>query len=871
MTTVQLHPHFVAARSYADVSSVVQLLKEPIDDANFKTKDDAPYLPAPYTSTIHMGEAVGGLSYPAQPLSLEQQSATLTATAKEVHAPFAKDAHLPSKLSLFPSYEAKAVPKDEDFTLFSSSLSSNSQMRNSWRSKSSTLLSLSDANSSQRKVLCIWDLDDTLVTSGVSGARQNSVFRDSELVALFRSAGKTARHLFLSQGSIDDVLEKPCGRLSCLRPFLERTRGRTGSRRASGGSAGGPSLAPVAPSKDVKKERPSIAKLLCCGAGSQIKAQPSFAPSVAGEREASNGKKAASSGSNDNDLRYFAPGTVVVRLSTLWDRCEAVEDAAFLTDPTASPTCCSPFHGELDEKAERPGRWLILRPEVWGITLASMGAFFPPSRTTAFVNGKIYRKMDVVWSLAMSGEWDSVLFIDNNLSELGVVRCGQQISDLRDLSRQRNAHRFFQSNYLFLATSAKLRELELRYGRDVTRPPNAAALSPSVKDKQQTSSCDQQMQKVVAVTGTSTNVSATARKSSIAEETDDLSPSKSATVSSFGGTDSSGARNDILESIDAGHNLFAKRRSSLWGAGTNRAASDVLFVNASGGDNAPPHPDAAPILVPQRRQRSNSSNFSVGSDCFSLTLSSFSAYRPYPSGDGDIETATVTPLNSTMRSSKQSCKHVDLVVVNLHMPSEAYRQVLTTAYTRSDRQHSMECTTIDPDRYVGQPLFAGNRSCTDEQYMAIFKCFQEAESALFQLIDEDMRANGFVNVSKASRWVPDTRVVHAPVRMRPTSVPHMLHFYKSFFEELEEWLDSALQHTGDMKVSRILLREVQRQYYVLQRALPFIDPYLTGDLSGVLFDICITGGRIPRSLLKQLKKMITKTRARIQSEHKKRR
>ncbi|KAG5470615.1 hypothetical protein LSCM1_01861 [Leishmania martiniquensis] len=861
MSAVHLHPHFVAACSYADVSSVVKLLKEPIDDADFKASDDAPYLPAAFTSTIHLSDTLSGLTHPMRPSPLEQRSANRTVTEKAVHAPFESDALMPSNPSRLPSGEAYAVPKDEGATPFSPSPLSNVQMRNDSCSKRSRLPSLAGAKPQQPKVLYIWDVDDTLVASGVSGVRQNPVFRDAELVALFRSAGDNARHLFLSQGSIDDVLDKPCGRLSCVRPFLERTTGLYGGRRAGDDSVGGSS---AAPGRGVTVGRSRAACVLCCGASSQIKAPRPSALSAAGDRDASNGNRAARSGFKDDDLRHLGSGTVVVRLTTVRGRRETAEDAAFLDDPSASPTCSHSFEGVLDERAERPGRWLILRPEVWGITLASMSTFFPPSRNTAFVNGKLYRKMDVVWSLAMSSAWDSVLFIDNNLSELGVVRYGLQMSDLHDLRRQRNTYRFFQADYLLLATSAKLHELELQYGRDVTKPPETTELSPSVEDMPHRSSGDAQAQKATAVTLPSGSASTTVGKTSNAEETGDLTPSKSTTASSCGGPDSAGVHQGGVGSIDVGYTSSERRCSSLWDAAANGVASDVNSVNASGSDSALPHPDAAPPLVAQSWHGSSSSHPSVNVDGLSPRLPCISHHPPHREGDGSLETAAIPPLNATKRPPKHSCRDVDLVVVNLHLPSEAYQQVLTAARTDSSGQRSMQRTDSVLDRYVGQPVFVGDRSCTDEQYRAILKYFQEAESALFQLIDEDMRANGFVDVSKASRWVPDTRTVYAPIRVRPTFVPHLLNFYKPFFDELEEQVVLALQHTGSTRASRLLHKEAQRLYYTLQRALPFIDPYLTGDLGCILFDICITDGSVPRSLLEQLKKTIAKTRACIQ-------
>ncbi|CBZ29605.1 conserved hypothetical protein [Leishmania mexicana MHOM/GT/2001/U1103] len=870
MSTVQLHPHFVAACNYADVSSVVGLLKEPIDSGDFKTNDDAPYLPSAYTSTIHLGDALGELSYPTHPPSPRRRTSNLTTGAKTVHTSFATDASVPSKRSPLSLIEVHVGSEDGKAAPFLIQPSQASPTPSSSRLRLSHGPSLNGVEARRPRVLCIWDVDDTLVASGARGIRQNTVFRDSELVELFRSAGDTARHLLLSQGSIDDVLEKPGGRLWCVRPFLERTTDFTGDGRARAGDTGRSSPAPASSSKGVKKGK-SFANFLRCGGVSRTKVQPASRSSLTSHTDASNGGRSASDRLNEHDLRHFASGTVVVRLATVREGSEKVEDSAFLDDPSASLTCKCTFNGQLDDKAEQQGRWLILRPEVWGITLASMNTFFPPSRNTAFVNGKVYRKMDVVWSLAMTSEWDSVFFIDNNLSEVGVVRYGLQMSDMHDLRRQHKVYRFFQADYLLLATSAKLRDLGLRYGRDVTKAPDTAELAPSLEDKQNRSTWGQQAQKAAAAAATSSSSSTVISKGSNAEEASESKLCKFVAVSSSGSAGTTGSQTSGVTSSDAGLYASWKGCSSMRGPGANGVADDVKIVKSKEGDSAPPHPDATSPLMAQRRHRSSNSYPPVEAECLSLRLPSFPpCHRLHEGGNGDLG-ASVTTANAMMRSPKLSYKDVNLIVVNLHMPSEAYRQVLTTARASSSAQRSMQRANSHLSRYVGQPVFAGDRSCTDEQYKDVLKYFQEAESTLFQLIEEEMRANGFVDVNKASRWVPCTRMVCAPIRIRPTFVPHMLSFYKPFFEEVEERLVETLQRTGGSSASCVLHTEAQRQYYILQRVLPFIDPYLTGDLGRILFDVYTTDGSIPRSLAEQLRKTVARTRERVEPLQKKRR
>ncbi|GET91554.1 hypothetical protein, conserved [Leishmania tarentolae] len=862
MSTVQLHPHFVAAGNYADIRAVVGRLRDPIDSGGFKTNDDAPYLSSAYTSTIHLGEALSKLSYSTSTPSSRYRISNVTASAKTVHPPFAKDAPEAPKRSP-PLIEANAGPGDKNTTPF---LIPSPQMSPTPTNSGLQLCHcppLRGAETRQPKVLCIWDVDDTLVASGVSGVRQNTVFRDSELVELFRSAGNTARHLLLSQGSIDDVLEKPGGRLWFLRPFLERTTGFAGDGRARTGDTSGFSSVPALSHGGMKKGKSFFANFLRCGGGIQTKVQPASASSVTRHRDVLNGNRGTNDSPSKHDLRHFAPGTVVVRLANVRERSETVEDSAFLEDPTALPTCTRTFNGDLNDKAEQHGRWLILRPEVWGITLASINTFFPPSRNTAFVNGKVYRKTDVVWSLAMTGEWDSVFFIDNNLSEVGVVRYGLQMSDMLELWCQRKVHRFFQADYLLLATSAKLRDLGLQYGRDITRPPDTAEMAQSLEDERNRSSRGQQAQKAATVSATSSSSFATASKSNNAEEVSESTRCKSAPLSSSGSADSTGSRTRSMTSSDTGRYACWKGCSSMRGSGINSVADDVKIVNSNEKDNTPPHSDVASPLMARRQHGSIHSYRSVDAECLPPTLPSFSCHRLHGTDNGDSG-ASVTTGSSMMYFPKATYKDVNLVVVNLHMPSEAYRRVLTTARTNSSGQCSVQRADSHLNRYVGQPVFVGDRSCTDEQYTNILKYFQETESTLFQLIEEEMRVNGFVDVSEGSRWVPDTRMVCAPIRTRPTFVPHMLNFYKPFFEELGERLVAVLQRTGGSNASCVLHTEAQRQYCILQRVLPFIDPYLMGDLGRVLFDMYTTEGDVSRSLAEQLKKTIGRTRDRIQ-------
>jgi hypothetical protein len=826
MSFVDIHPHFVSARGYDDLKTVVGLLKDPIDDDDFERPDNAPFLPQAYTSTIHITDSLNGLASTSSSASRNASMAgkakldkVVVSTADDAHAPFGDNNTGIERSPLAANLEngsrgpfATTVPKSN------APPASTTEFRIRHRASSY------HRTARQPKILCVWDVDDTLVATGVSGVRQNLVFKEPELLSLFRSAGPNTRHLLLSQGSIDDVFEESGGRLRCIQKFVQRAppapetgRRSTPSAKASGNGSSA--------THSKQKEKSFFTSMLRCGAGKQTKEQPSSSSA------AKNDNRGVCS-TDEHDMRHFAPGTVVVRLSSVHDRSEQPTDAAFLTNPAKQPTCRRTSTVPLDEKAERMGRWLILRPEVWGITLAPMSTIFPPSRCTAFVNGKVYRKMDVVWSLAMTGEWDSVFFVDNNLSEVGVVRYGMQMSDVLNLRSGRQVWRFFQSEFLLLAASAKLREMELRYGRDVTKPPPQQQANE--QDKRSNKNAADKAAKQKDGDAKSAESSGELRVKSAgtgsgdgAGEGGELTPSKSTPSSSIddGACDSKLPRHRSRRATEAPPEVHVD------------VEEEIQIIDRADSTSSPAMPgDLA-------------GGSSTHSECLSLASAS-----PQHSKE-------LAPRFPT--TPAQSSKDVDLVVVNLHMSCEVYRRVLTAARTNSDGQRALLREGSLPPRFVGQPVFIGDRSCTDEQYDAILKYFQETESGLFQLLEEEMRSKGYVDLNMGKRWIPKLSIVNAPIRRRPTFIPHMPQYYTPFFDEVEERVVKGLQKLGGTSASCTLHSEAQRQYFALQRLLPFIDPYLTGDLGRILFDIYIVDGNIPRSLAEHLKKILNRTRERI--------
>eukprot|EP00796_Vickermania_ingenoplastis_P001595 gene1595-972_t len=246
------------------------------------------------------------------------------------------------------------------------------------------------------RVLCLWDIDDTLLSSGDYGVRQNLMFEEHQLLGLFRSMPRT-RHLLLSQGSVDDVFLEP-GRLAFLRNFFLSEKFEDG---------------------DTDEEEDQFAETNnwfgCCSSGPPIHL-------------------------------------------TKVDSCR-------------KELSCDKWDawGPHDRESN-PVRWLILRPGMWGISLARLSSMIPPSGRTAFVDGKYFRKLDIAWSLAASGNWDRVFFVDNNLCEVGIIRYGMSYSTAASTLERRRADKVFLADFTLLKASAKLYAVEREKGRRITYP-----------------------------------------------------------------------------------------------------------------------------------------------------------------------------------------------------------------------------------------------------------------------------------------------------------------------------------------------------------------------------------------------------------------
>ncbi|ORC88260.1 uncharacterized protein TM35_000171320 [Trypanosoma theileri] len=277
----------------------------------------------------------------------------------------------------------------------------------------------------RKRVLCVWDVDDTLVSSGPSGVRQHPLFTEEELTGLYRNL--KARHLLLSQGSIDDVFAPGgLGKLQYLAPFF----------------------LPQTAAMSAKKSKVNVG----CGGFFTSCGRPNTArqtnSNTAIDKSSSGIKKKKKGEGKDNDEDKDA-GADIVRIATLRAPPEQPEDTElFFSEDKKPPRCSSEV------------RWLVMRPSLWGISLASLSNFIAPSEHTAFLDGSVFHKMDVVRSLAASGLWDVVFFMDNDLTELGLIRPGLGIDDYYRMKSVGKLLRFFQGDYLLLEVSAALEEKE---------------------------------------------------------------------------------------------------------------------------------------------------------------------------------------------------------------------------------------------------------------------------------------------------------------------------------------------------------------------------------------------------------------------------
>lgn len=729
-TNVIIDPHFFIVREYSDIKYIVNRVKTdviplrhtwlrvdedgvlPVSEvSNFRKSNT--FLSSVLTSTkvdrqcCHQHE--GQTTSPPPP------SATTASSSETVPLP-------PPRLER--AEPLPAGPPNDGALPFSSSLHFSDRGPPPKRPDTDLPTASPSPTAKKRSILFLWDIDDTLVASGAEGLRQNPVFSDTQLATLFRAAGPRARHLLLSQGSIEDVFAAG----GCLRSVEQYFNLELASEIA----------------ERCKKEKERVGTfggLFPC-MGTKLRKSP------------------VGRGTNFEE-------TVVVRLGTIRGSSEAPGDADFLYDPTKQP-------GTKDAD-DYDVRWLILRPSTYGITLACLNALIPPSPHTAFVNGRQFHKIDVAWSLACSGHWDTVFFMDNNLSELGVVRYGMQMADMQQLYSSRRVFRFFQSEFLLLAASAKLLQLPRGHGRNVTKP----------------------------MGGTSATTS-----------------HSSASLAS--------AENTHLRRAVITNGRIPKPDDGVTTVALTGAACTVSELSSS-----------TEFTMPPSKTTDKSLSDVKGAQKDAVSCEPGSLERVSPTTQGP------------------PAKNVALVLVHFHMPAEEYRRTLLGNLLAPNGQVR---TTATFAASVGQPTFMGDSSLSDDQYEALMTLFRYEESMLYQLMEEDMRSLGYVDMGWHSQWVPNVHMVCRPVYRRPVNVLHMRDFYRPLITEVEKnVVEPLISGGGSADVSAVVRAEANHLYQKLLRECPLIDPGFVYWLAEELFLLHLFEGNLTKGHGESVRRQIKRT------------
>lgn len=290
----------------------------------------------------------------------------------------------------------------------------------------------SSSSVSSPRVLCFWDIDDTLVTAGDLEPRQHLMFEESQLLRLFESMPTSTRHLLLSQGSIDDVFAEGIGPLYFLRKYFFNFSSSVVLQNHAEQKSTNEEVDEGQRRRKEDVEKPkndsnfhrSRGSLSCCSSLGCVK---------------------------EYSFKHCNFSYVPIHLTRV--------------DSSSKELSCGSCNvwGTQDQEGNAV-RWLLLRPGLWGISLARLSSLVPPSPHTAFIDGKLFKKMDIVWSFAASGYWDKVFFIDNNLCEVGIVKYGMSYHNASGLLERRRADKVFLSHFSLLRASESLFRMEKERG-----------------------------------------------------------------------------------------------------------------------------------------------------------------------------------------------------------------------------------------------------------------------------------------------------------------------------------------------------------------------------------------------------------------------
>lgn len=648
------------------------------------------------------------------------------------------------------------------------------------------------------KILCIWDIDETLVCTGSRGVRQNPVFRESDLLNLFQKVSGSTRHLLLSQGSIDDVFESHnnLGRLQYLRPFFAKGTNEQ-----------------VAAPEATRPERHVDPELESAGVRG-----------IFGCTKSATKVKTASSAPKrrKTDPTTFEEGTVVVRLSVVGSPPETEQEADCLFDPNVEPQASDV-------------RWLILRPGMWGITLSSLSNYIPPSPHTAFVDGKMFHKMDIVWSLAATGEWDTVFFMDNNISEIGIVRYGLKLTDIPHLRETHHFERFFQGEYLLIAAAARLREMERIYGRDPLEPPPPGRRNTTgsgggkAKSSREANTPPPPPPAAAAAAAAATSSSSKAAAGNVAAKAESNTSSSQSVTN---GTGTTAATTEVPE-------LDAVASASLASVRVNEIDEDIdvdVPVSSASKGMPPTHGDDAGRTMSEANKEN-------GVQDRKEAIDEDDESRPA------TPTAPVPPV-----SAEERCKPVHLVVAHFHMNVEQYRRVLLGSHPEEQQnRRALSTFAVSP----GQPTFVGDLTCSDDQYEELLRSYRNVECSIFQLMNEDMRQNGFIDVKQGKKWRANPRIVHVPLYRRPTRIPHLGKFFQRISVTVDKQVvQPLLSGSGKLEVSLMVRSVTAGLFQKFLRCTLVLDPQFIFNVAYTLFVMYTGEGKIPKTLAENLRKYL---------------
>lgn len=294
-------------------------------------------------------------------------------------------------------------------------------------------LSSSSAFPAIPRVLCFWDIDDTLVAPSDLGMRQQLMFEESQLRRLFQRIPSSTRHLLLSQGSVDDVFVKEQGALYFLQKYFLSSSSfpvyQNPSENGTSDVKGGEDKTHRDKGKNHRLGRGDRASVSRKGSGA-------CCSSVSCVEE-------------DALSPFFTDTSYAPIHLTRLNSCRK------------DLSCHSSNEWAPRDSEGNPVRWLMLRPGLWGISLARLSSLVQPSSHTAFVDGKQFKKMDIVWSFAASGYWDRVFFIDNNLCEVGIIRYGMSYHNAVSALKRSRECKVFLSDFSLLRASEELYRMEI--------------------------------------------------------------------------------------------------------------------------------------------------------------------------------------------------------------------------------------------------------------------------------------------------------------------------------------------------------------------------------------------------------------------------